>query len=125
MGHIQVLSVVKWRTNGMKIAIVLAICVIFTSVIYATEAQAEIHGWDNIDSGMVATFQIGVSELQVYPMIGTISVSEPIFSDIVFAQYSRENDFTDIDVKGKIVLAQRGGETASESVFLQIKKLLR
>jgi len=107
----------------MKIAIVLAICVIFSSVIYTTEAQAEVDGWDNTYSGMVATFQIGVSSFQVYPMIGTVSVSEPILADVVFAQYSRENDFTNIDVKGKIVLAQRGGETASESVFFTDKEI--
>ena len=102
----------------MKIAIVLAICVIFTSVIYATEAQAEL---DNTE--MVATLQFGVSNPQVYPMIGTVSVSESIFSDIVFAQYSREGDFANIDVKGKIVLAERGGETVDEWVFFTDKEI--
>ena len=118
MGHSQALSVVKCCIIGMKIAIILAISVIFSSGIYATEAQAVL---DN--SEMVATLQFGVNNPQVYPMIGTVSVSESIFSDIVFAQYSRENDFTDIDVKGKIVLAERGGETADEWVFFTDKEI--
>ena len=42
MGHNQVLSVVKWCTSGMKIAIVLAICVLFSSGTYAAFAEEPI-----------------------------------------------------------------------------------
>ena len=56
-------------------------------------------------------------------MLGTDIISDPISTEIIFAKYSRENDFKDIDVKGKIVLAERGGETPDEIVFFSDKEI--
>jgi len=78
--------------------------------------------YNNLDSSMVSTLEVGETQFQVLPMLGTDTISEPISADIVFAKYSRENDFDGIDVKDKIVLAERGGES-DEIVFFSDKEI--
>ncbi len=73
--------------------------------------------YNNRDSSMVSTLEVGETQFQVLPMLGTDTISDPISTEIVFGKYSRENDFDGIDVKNKIVLAERGGETPDEIVF--------
>jgi minor extracellular serine protease Vpr len=79
--------------------------------------------YNNQDSSMVSTLEVGETQFQVLPMLGTDTISDPISADIVFSKYSRENDFEDIDVKGKIVLAERGGESSDEVVFFSDKEI--
>ena len=79
--------------------------------------------YNNRDSSMVSTLEVDGTQFQVLPMLGTDIISDPILADIVFAKYSRENDFDGIDVKGKIVLAERGGETPDEIVFFSDKEI--
>ena len=79
--------------------------------------------YNNQDSSMVSTLEVGETQFQVLPMLGTDTISDPISTDIVFGKYSRENDFEDIDVKGKIVLAERGGESSDEIVFFSDKEI--
>jgi minor extracellular serine protease Vpr len=79
--------------------------------------------YNNRDSSMVSTLEVGKTKFQVLPMLGTDTISDPIITEIVFGKYSRENDFEDIDVKGKIVLAERGGETVDEVVFFSDKEI--
>ena len=79
--------------------------------------------YNNQDSSMVSTLEVGETQFQVLPMLGTDTISDPISADIVFSKYSRENDFDDIDVKGKIVLAERGGESSDEIVFFSDKEI--
>ena len=79
--------------------------------------------YNNQDSSMVSTLEVGETQFQVLPMLGTDTISDPILTDIVFGKYSRENDFEDIDVKGKIVLAERGGESSDEIVFFSDKEI--
>ena len=79
--------------------------------------------YNNRDSSMVSTLVVGETQFQVLPMLGTNIISDPITTDIIFAKYSRENDFGEIDVKGKIVLAERGGETSDEIVFFSDKEI--
>ena len=79
--------------------------------------------YNNRDSSMVSTLVVGETQFQVLPMLGTDIISDPITTDIVFGKYSRENDFEDIDVKGKIVLAERGGDSPDEIVFFSDKEL--
>ena len=64
-----------------------------------------------------STLEVEDTQFQVLPMLGTDIISDPISTEIVFGKYSRENDFDGIDVRGKIVLAERGGETPDEIVF--------
>ncbi|MDC0199726.1 S8 family serine peptidase, partial [Candidatus Nitrosopelagicus sp.] len=79
--------------------------------------------YNNRDSSMVSTLEVGKTQFQVLPMLGTDIISDPISTEIVFGKYSRENDFQDIDVKGKIVLAERGGESLDEIVFFSDKEI--
>ena len=79
--------------------------------------------YNNQDSSMVSTLQVGEKQFQVLPMLGTDVISDPISTDIIFGKYSRENDFDGIDVRGKIVLAERGGETPDEIVFFSDKEI--
>ncbi len=79
--------------------------------------------YNNRDSSMVSTLQVGETQFQVLPMLGTNIISDPISTDIIFGKYSRENDFDDLDVRGKIVLAERGGETPDEIVFFSDKEI--
>ena len=79
--------------------------------------------YNNRDSSMVSTLEIDDIQFQVLPMLGTNTISDPISTDIIFVKYSRENDFEGIDVKGKIVLAERGGETLDEIVFFSDKEI--
>ena len=79
--------------------------------------------YNNRDSSMVSTLQVGETQFQVLPMLGTNIISDPISTDIIFGKYSRENDFDDLDVRGKIVLAERGGKTPDEIVFFSDKEI--
>ena len=79
--------------------------------------------YNNRDSSMVSTLEVEDTQFQVLPMLGTDIISDPISTEIVFGKYSRENDFDGIDVRGKIVLAERGGETPDEIVFFSDKEI--
>jgi len=79
--------------------------------------------YNNQDSSMVSTLEVGNTQFQVLPMLGTDTISDPISTEIVFAKYSREGDFEGIDVRGKIVLAERGGESPDEIVFFSDKEI--
>ena len=79
--------------------------------------------YNNRDSSMVSTLEVEDTQFQVLPMLGTDIISDPISAEIVFGKYSRENDFDGIDVRGKIVLAERGGETPDEIVFFSDKEI--
>ena len=79
--------------------------------------------YNNRDSSMVSTLEVGEIQFQVLPMLGTNTILDPISTEIIFAKYSRENDFADIDVRDKIVLAERGGEIPEEIVFFSDKEI--
>jgi len=79
--------------------------------------------YNNRDSSMVSTLEVGVKQFQVLPMLGTDTISDPISTDIIFGKYGRERDFDNIDVKGKIVLVERGGESSDEIVFFSDKEI--
>ena len=79
--------------------------------------------YNNQDSSMVSTLEVEEIQFQVLPMQGTNTISEPISTEIIFGEYSRENDFDEIDVRDKIVLAERGGETPDEIVFFSDKEI--
>jgi len=78
--------------------------------------------YNNRDSSMVSTLEVEEKQFQVLPMQGTNIISDPISTEIIFGKYSRENDFDDIDVRDKIVLAERGGETPDEIVYFSDKE---
>jgi len=78
--------------------------------------------YNNRESSMVSTLQIDGEHFQVLPMVGTQIISEPIIADIEFGGFSREQDLNGIDVNGKIILAERGGESPDEIVYFSDKE---
>jgi len=78
--------------------------------------------YNNRESSMVSTFEVGEKYFQVLPMLGTNVIPEPIIEEIEFVKFSRESDFENIDVNGKIALAQRGGESSDEIVYFSDKE---
>ena len=79
--------------------------------------------YNNRDSSMVSTLEVDEIQFQVLPMLGTDIILDPISTEIIFVKYSRENDFADIDVRNKIVLAERGGESPDEIIFFSDKEI--
>ena len=78
--------------------------------------------YNNRESSMVSTLQIDGEHFQVLPMVGTKTTSKPIIANIEFGEFSREQDLKDIDVDGKIILAERGGENPDEVVYFSDKE---
>ena len=78
--------------------------------------------YNNRESSMVSTLKIDEEYFQVLPMLGTNVIPKPITANIIFGEFSREQDLKDIDVNGKIVLAERGGELPDEIVYFSDKE---
>ena len=78
--------------------------------------------YNDIDSSIVSTLQIGEKQFQVLPMLGTEIISEKITAGIEFGSFGRNQDLKNFDVKEKIVLVERGGETEDEVVFFSEKE---
>ncbi len=55
-------------------------------------------------------------------MVGTQPLEEPITAEIIFGKYGRAQDLSDIDVKGSILLVERGGDMKDEIVFFSDKE---
>ena len=78
--------------------------------------------YNDIDSSIVSTLQIGEKQFQVLPMLGTEVISDKIMAEIEFGNFGREQDLKNFDVKEKIVLVERGGEIEDEVVFFSEKE---
>ncbi len=61
-------------------------------------------------STVVTTLKVGNSKFEGIPMLGSVIKEGIIQGEIVFVKYAREKDIKDLDLKGKIALAERGGE---------------
>jgi len=78
--------------------------------------------YNDIDSSIVSTLQIGKEQFQVLPMLGTEIISEKIIEEIEFGGFGREQDLEYLDAKNKILLVERGGEVEDEVVFFSEKE---
>ena len=78
--------------------------------------------YNDIDSSIVSTLQIGEEQFQVLPMLGTEIISEKIIEEIEFGGFGSEQDLEYLDVKNKILLVERGGEVEDEVVFFSEKE---
>ncbi len=61
-------------------------------------------------------------QFNIFPMVGTQPLEEPITAEIIFGKYGRAQDLSDIDVKGSILLVERGGDMKDEIVFFSDKE---
>lgn len=67
---------------------------------------------NNVEEPLFATLKvIGHEEivLQPIPMADTVYAEKSIRSELVFVNYAIEDDIKDLDIEGKIALAERGG----------------
>ena len=79
--------------------------------------------YNNLTSSMVATLDVGESySYTVIPMVGTGALAAPIEALLVPAGYAKESDFDDVDVRGAIVVAERGSDIEDELLYFSLKE---
>jgi len=78
--------------------------------------------FNNVTSSLVSTFEIEDKSFNVFPMVGTQALTEPITSQIIFGKYGRANDFLENDAKGSILLIERGSDIENEIIYFSDKE---
>jgi len=78
--------------------------------------------FNNVTSSLVSTFEIDDKSFNVFPMVGTQALTEPITSQIIFGKYGRANDLLENDVKGSILLIERGSDIENEIIYFSDKE---
>jgi len=78
--------------------------------------------FNNVSSSLVSTFKIEDQQFNIFPMVGTQPLEEPITAQIIFGKYGRAQDLSDIDVEDSILLVERGGDMEDEIVFFSDKE---
>ena len=78
--------------------------------------------YNNITSSLVSTFEIGSKQYDAIPMLGVNALQNPIEGKIIYGGYGRLKDLENLDVKGSILLEQRGSDTKGEKVFFSEKE---
>ena len=78
--------------------------------------------YNNITSSLVSTFEIGSKQYDAIPMLGINALQNPIEGKIIYGGYGRLKDLENLDVKGSILLEQRGSDTKGEKVFFSEKE---
>ena len=78
--------------------------------------------FNNIPSSLVSIFEIESKTFNVFPMVGTQSLDEPITSQIVFGKYGKIQDLSDLDIEGSILLVERGSDIENEIIYFSDKE---
>jgi len=78
--------------------------------------------YNNITSSFVATLKVEEKQFQVFPMIGTALLDEPIIEEIVFGKFGRERDLAEGSFSNTIVLVERGSDVKDEIVYFSEKE---
>jgi len=78
--------------------------------------------FNNVTSSLVSTFEIEDKTFNVFPMVGTQALTEPITSQIIFGKYGRVNDLLENDAKGSILLIERGSDIENEIIYFSDKE---
>ncbi len=78
--------------------------------------------YNNITSSLVSTLEIGNKTYDAIPMLGTEILKNSIKGKIVYGGYGRNNDLENLDVKGSILLEQRGSDIKGQKVFFSEKE---
>ena len=78
--------------------------------------------FNNIPSSLVSIFEIENKAFNVFPMVGTQSLDEPITSQIVFGKYGKIQDLSDLDIEGSILLVERGSDIENEIIYFSDKE---
>ncbi len=78
--------------------------------------------FNNIQSSLVSIFEIEDKTFNVFPMVGTQSLEEPITSQIIFGKYGKIQDLLDLDIKDSILLVERGSGVENEIFYFSDKE---
>lgn len=78
--------------------------------------------FNNVTSSLVSTFEIENKSFNVFPMVGTQALTEPITSQIIFGKYGKVNDLLENDVEGSILLIERGSDIENEIIYFSDKE---
>ena len=78
--------------------------------------------FNNVTSSIVSTFEIEGKTFNVFPMVGTQSLTEPITSQIIFGKYGRVHDLLENNFEGSILLIERGSDIENEIVYFSDKE---
>jgi len=78
--------------------------------------------FNNVTSSIVSTFEIEDKSFNVFPMVGTQSLTEPIVSQIIFGKYGKVDDLLENDVEGSILLIERGSDIENEIIYFSDKE---
>jgi len=77
--------------------------------------------FNNIPSSLVSVFEIGNKTFNVFPMVGTKSLDQPIISQIVFGKYGKLQDLLHPNVEDSILLVERGTGVENEIFYFSDK----
>jgi len=78
--------------------------------------------FNNVTSSLVSTFEIEDKTFNVFPMVGTQALTEPITSQIIFGKYGRANDLLENNFQDSIILIERGSDIENEIVYFSDKE---
>ena len=78
--------------------------------------------FNNVTSSLVSTFEIEDKTFNVFPMVGTQALIEPITSQIIFGKYGRVNDLLENNFQDSIMLIERGSDIENEIVYFSDKE---
>ena len=78
--------------------------------------------FNNVTSSLVSTFEIEDKSFNVFPMVGTQALTEPITSQIIFGKYGRANDLLEGNFQDSIMLIERGSDIENEIVYFSDKE---
>jgi len=78
--------------------------------------------FNNVTSSLVSTFEIEGKTFNVFPMVGTKALTEPITSQIIFGKYGKVDDLIGNNFEGSILLIQRGSDIEDEIVYFSDKE---
>jgi len=78
--------------------------------------------FNNVTNSLVSTFEIEDKTFNVFPMVGTQALTEPITSQIIFGKYGKVNDLLENDVEGSILLIERGSDIENEIIYFSDKE---
>jgi len=78
--------------------------------------------FNNVTSSLVSSFEIEDKTFNVFPMVGTQALTEPITSQIIFGKYGRANDLLENNFQDSIILIERGSDIENEIVYFSDKE---
>jgi len=78
--------------------------------------------FNNVTNSLVSTFEIEGKTFNVFPMVGTQSLAEPIISQIIFGKYGKVDDLLEDNFEGSILLVERGSDIENEIVYFSDKE---